>query len=130
MSFLCVGVPRVQPTMIPASPSPKVYTALLSGNVKELAACDQHELRPFLPSLVRMVLSSSTTMSHLSSIKQWEGKRKVVHALISGMIEGNAIQKYLVLDFVVRRVVSGVLCDCYSDVLTSVCSQGWSLCAP
>ena len=90
--------------MIPTSPSPNVFTALLSGDIKQLATCNQHELRPFLPSLVRMVLSSPCSPSRVATTTQWEGKRKVIHTLVSGMVEGNAIQKYLALDFVVRSL--------------------------
>ena len=77
------------------SPSPKVFTALLSGNVRQLTECSEQELRPFLPSLARMILSPSS----ISMVTQWEGKRKVIHMLISGMTEVNSIKEYLTLNF-------------------------------
>ena len=87
-------------------PSPKVFSALLSGNIQQLCSCSQDELRPFLPCLARMVLCSRpspVTMvneaSALRSMSKWEGRRKVVHALIAGMGEVNAISKYLTVDF-------------------------------
>ena len=95
-------------TMLLTVPSPKVFSALISGDVKRLADCSPDELRPFLPCLARMVLCSSrpspvamakelSTPSGDKSV--WEGRRKVVHALIAGVGEVNAISKYLALDF-------------------------------
>ncbi len=82
-------------------PSPRVFTALLSGNVKQLAECSEHDLRPFLPSLARMILSPSL----VSMATQWEGKRKIIRMLISGMAEVNAIQEYLALNYKVSIVI-------------------------
>ena len=85
-------------------PSPKVFAALLSGDTKRLADCSQDELRPFLPCLARTVLCSSKpspipVVNETPPRSRWEGHRKVVHALIAGMREVNAISKYLDLDF-------------------------------
>ena len=90
-----------------AIPSPKVFSALLSGDIRQLCSCSQDELRPFLPCLSRMVLCcnrpspipvvNDTPASGDRS--QWEGRRKVVHALIAGMGEVNAISKFLAVDF-------------------------------
>ena len=91
-------------------PSPKVFSALHSGDIRKLSSCSQDELRPFLPCLARMVLCPTarpnpvamvkdTPMSSSCDKSRWEGRRKVVHALIAGMSEVNAISKYLALDF-------------------------------
>ena len=91
-------------------PSPKVFSALLSGDIRKLSSCSQDELRPFLPCLARMVLCPMARPSPVAMVKdmptssscdksRWEGRRKVVHALIAGMSEVNAISKYLALDF-------------------------------
>ena len=87
-------------------PSPTVFSTLLSGDIQRLCSCSQDELRPFLPCLARMVLCSRSTpvptlkeVTALRSKSEWEGRRKVVHALIAGMGEVNTISKYLTVDF-------------------------------
>lgn len=88
-------------------PSPAVFAALISGDIKQLCNCTHNELRPFLPCLARMVLCSPklasvammTETSSQGERSHWEGRRKVVHALIAGIGEVNAISKYLALDF-------------------------------
>ena len=86
-------------------PSPKVFSALLAGNVKELNSFTQNELRPFLPCLSRVVLGSIPPSAVVgSTISQWDNKRKVIHALIAGMEEANAIKEYLKIDFQVNTI--------------------------
>ena len=87
-------------------PSPTVFSALLSGDIQRLCSCSQDELRPFLPCLARMVLCSRSSpvpalkeVTASRSKSEWEGRRKVVHALIAGMGEVNTISKYLTVDF-------------------------------
>ena len=89
-------------------PSPAVFAALLSGDIKQLCNCSQDELRPFLPCLARMVLCSARPSpvamgTETSPTSEWEGRKKVVHALIAGMGEVNAISKYLLVDFHVSQ---------------------------
>ena len=87
-------------------PNPTVFSALLSGDIQRLCNCSQDELRPFLPCLARMVLCSRPNpvpmvneVTASRSKSEWDGRRKVVHALIAGMGEVNAISKYLTIDF-------------------------------
>ena len=89
-----------------------MFSALLSGDIQRLCSCSQDELRPFLPCLARMVLCSRPgpvpMMNEVTaprSKSEWEGRRKVVHALIAGMGEVNAISKYLTVDFHVSYVL-------------------------
>jgi len=73
------------------SPSDRVFLALLSGNVRELTECSEIELRPFLPLLSRMILSPTAP--------QYNALKKIVHMVIIGMPEVNAISEYLNLNF-------------------------------
>jgi hypothetical protein len=90
-------------------PSPTVFSSLLSGDIQRLCSCSQDELRPFLPCLARMVLCSRPTpvpavVNEVTAPRgrsNWERRRKIVHALIAGMGEVNAISKYLTVDFYV-----------------------------
>ena len=93
-------------------PSSTVFSALLSGDIQRLCTCSQDELRPFLPCLARMVLCSRSSpvptvkeVTALRSKSEWEGRRKVVHALIAGMGEVNTISKYLTIDFHVSYIL-------------------------
>lgn len=96
-STLLVSQPQCSGVMETTGPSPMVFTALLSGNVKQLVGCSEHDLRPFLPSLARMILSPIP----VSMTTKWEGKRKIIHMLVSGMSEVNALREYLALNFTV-----------------------------
>lgn len=75
-------------------PSPKVFSALLAGDVQQLYACSPTELRPFLPCLARIALRTPVTTA-----TPWQNRRKVIHALIAGISEVNAIKEYLSVDF-------------------------------
>ena len=107
-----------------SDPSPAVFSALLSGNIKQLCNCSQNELRPFLPCLARMVLCSSrlapvsmvTETSVPSDKSLWEGRRKAVFALIAGMEEVNAISKYLAVDFHVSLFYSQPTSRCVKHI--------------
>ena len=83
-----------------------MFSALLSGDIQQLFSCSHDELRPFLPCLSRMVLctrpnpaSIVTEATGLRRKSEWEGRRKIVHALIAGMGEVNTIGEYLTVDF-------------------------------
>ena len=94
-------------------PSPVVFSALLSGDIQQLCGCSKDDLRPTGPCLARMVLCSRRSSVPMvnegtapRSKLEWEGRRKVVHALIAGMGEVNAISKYLTVDFHVSSCCS------------------------
>ena len=88
-----------------APPSPRVFIALLSGNIKELLASSSDDLRPFLPSLARMVLVPPipTSLGGMAPecVGQGEGeaRRRAIHTAIAGIREVNAIKSYLELNF-------------------------------
>ena len=81
-------------------PSTKVFSALLAGNIRQLHSCSSAELRPFLPCLSRIVLCppATATMSD-STTSEWESSRTIIHTLIAGMQDVNAIREYLSLSF-------------------------------
>lgn len=81
-------------------PSTKVFSALLAGNIRQLHSCSSAELRPFLPCLSRIVLCppATATMSD-STTSEWENSRTIIHTLIAGMQDVNAIREYLSLSF-------------------------------
>ncbi len=75
-------------------PSPAVFSALLAGDVRRLHSFASSDLRPFLPCLARVVLCRTATAA-----PQWQNNRKVVHALLCGIRETNAIKDYLLVDY-------------------------------
>ena len=81
-------------------PSTKVFSALLAGNIRQLHSCSAAELRPFLPCLSRIVLCppATATMSDTTTT-EWESSRTIIHTLIAGMQDVNAIREYLSLSF-------------------------------
>ena len=87
-------------------PSPKLFNALLSGNIPDLLSVSPHDLRPFLPSLSRMVLLPSAPVSVGGVPPRWEPergprekRRKAIHVVLAGIAEVNAIKSYLQLNF-------------------------------
>lgn len=95
-----------------APPSSRVFNALLSGNIPELLSSSPDELRPFLPSLARMVLVPSIPVAVGGIPPEWVGqqgpgeeRKKVVHMLIAGIGEVNAIKSYLQLNFQVKMIL-------------------------
>ena len=91
---------KVATTMDHTVPSTKVFSALLAGNIRQLHSCSSAELRPFLPCLSRIVLCppATATMSD-STTSEWENSRTIIHTLIAGMQDVNAIREYLSLSF-------------------------------
>ncbi len=96
-----------------APPSPSVFNALLSGNIKDILSATREDLRPFLPCLARMVLCSpmQITSPELSSSNplQWNNQglddvqKKLVHIHIAGIVEVDSIRNYLGLNFHVSK---------------------------
>ncbi len=88
------------------APSARLFSALLSGNIPELLSASPDDLRPFLPSLTRMVMVPTAPVS-MGGMPPVEGagrgegdrRRRVVQKLIIGMGEVNAIRSYLQLNF-------------------------------
>ena len=75
-------------------PSPRVFSALLSGNVEALKGCPEQDLRPFLPCLSRIALCAPTDTSDA-----WQASRLLVHSLVIGIAETNDIRELLSVDF-------------------------------
>ena len=69
------------------APSSQLFCALQSGDVKQLCGFQPQHFRPFLPCLVRMSLSP--TPSHSLQGQHSQERRKVVLALIAGVV-GNS----------------------------------------
>lgn len=94
-------------------PSAQVFNALLTGDIPKLLSSSSEDLRPFLPSLARMVMVPTVPVSVGGVPLEWVGggpnkeRRKVIQALISGMAEVNAIKSYLELNFLVRGTDTG-----------------------
>ncbi len=93
-------------------PSPRVFSALLSGDIHELLSSSPKDLRPFLPSLARIVLAPpplapvvgvASSLERAGRRRPGEERRKVIHMLIAGMEEVNTIRSYLELNFQVRN---------------------------
>lgn len=89
-------------------PSSRIFNALLSGNIPELLSSSPEDLRPFLPSLARMVVVPTAPVTIGGVPSDWVGqgvgeeRKKVIHMLIAGMGEVNAIRSYLKLNFQVK----------------------------
>ena len=109
--------------MLLPPPSSRVFNALLSGNLPELLSSSQDDLRPFLPSLARMVKAPPppapmSSMSGAASPLGWAGhgpaekRRTMVHALIIGIAEVNAIMSYLELNFQVSTPLGFIITTC------------------
>ena len=89
------------------APSARLFNALLSGNIPELRSASPDDLRPFLPSLTRMVMVPTvpTSMGGMLPPTGSEGqaageeRRRVIQMVIIGMGEVNAIRSYLQLNF-------------------------------
>ena len=98
-----------------ATPSPRIFSALLSGDIHGLLSATTDDLRPFLPSLSRIVLAPTAVepVSIGGIGPKWvregpgEERRKVIHTLIAGIGEVNAIRNYLKLNFQVMEWVLG-----------------------
>lgn len=74
--------------------SAKAFTAMQNLNVSELAKCTQRELRPLLPSLVRMSL-----LSPYDSTKSTMESRKQILSLLVGIEVVNNIVSLLQVDY-------------------------------
>ena len=98
--------------MLLPAPSSRLFSAILSGNIPELLSSSHDDLRPFLPALTRMVVVPAGHLSVVGGVPPLpplekgaehaalgERRRKVIHKLIIGMGEANAIRSYLQLNF-------------------------------
>ena len=92
------------------SPSSHLFNALLSGDIPELLKASLDDLRPFLPSLARMVQVPPAPISvgggppGQEAHGPVEERRKVIQTLIIGIGEVNAIRNYLQLNFQVSII--------------------------
>lgn len=92
--------------MLLTPPSSTIFNALLSGNIPELLSTSPDDLRPFLPSLARMVKVPAVPVPVGGVVTpEWvvqgaaEERRKVIQTLIIGIGEVNTIMSYLDLNF-------------------------------
>lgn len=74
--------------------SAKAFTAMQNLNIVELANCTQREIRPLLPSLVRMSL-----LSPFDSTKSGVESRKQILSLLVGIEVVNNIVSFLQVDY-------------------------------
>lgn len=74
--------------------SAKAFTAMQNLNVLELSKCNQREIRPLLPSLVRMSL-----LSPYDSTKSTVESRKQILSLLVGIEVVNNIVSLLQVDY-------------------------------
>lgn len=74
--------------------SAKAFTAMQNLNVQELSKCNQREIRPLLPSLVRMSL-----LSPYDSTKSTVESRKQILSLLVGIEVVNNIVSLLQVDY-------------------------------
>lgn len=74
--------------------SARAFTAMQNLNIIELANCEQNELRPLLPSLVRM-----TILTPLDNTKRTIDTRKQILALLVSIEEVNNIVALLQIDY-------------------------------
>ena len=75
-------------------PSPKVFSAIISGTISKLWDYPQSSLSPFLPLVCTAVFHSTQDSSDSS-----QRFRKALHSLLLGIESVNHIKKYLLLDF-------------------------------
>ena len=98
--------------MLLTPPSSRIFNALLSGNVPELLSSDPNALRPFLPSLARIIrvppvpllpAAAAAIGGGVAPDRRIQGaaeeRRKVIQTLIIGIGEVNAVMSYLDLNF-------------------------------
>lgn len=74
--------------------SARAFAAMQNLNISELADCDTHELRPLLPSLVRM-----TILPPLDNTKTIIETRKQILALLVPIEVVNNIVSLLQIDY-------------------------------
>lgn len=77
-----------------ASVSPRAFAAMQHLNITELAKCEPNELRPFLPSLVRM-----TVLQPIEKTKTSIEIRKLLLSLLVSVEEVNNIANLLQIDY-------------------------------
>lgn len=70
------------------------FTAMQNLNIAELAKCDASDIRPFLPSLVRMAI-----LSPLENTKSVMEMRQVILSLLVGIEDVNSIVALLQIDY-------------------------------
>lgn len=78
--------------MIPVSS--RAFMAMQNLTIAELANCDEKELRPLLPCLVRMA-----TLKQLDNTKTTIDSKAQILSLLVGIIEVNNIVALLQIDF-------------------------------
>ena len=74
--------------------SPEVFAAIRAGDVAELWKSPRDHLRPFLPYLVRISCSPSSTYG-----ATWSKQRLLLLSLLAEVEEVNEVKEYLELDF-------------------------------
>lgn len=79
-------------TMIPVSS--RAFMAMQNLTIAELSKCDEKELRPLLPCLVRMA-----TLKQLDNTKTTIDGRTQILSLLVGIVEVNNIVSLLQIDF-------------------------------
>ena len=74
--------------------SARVFAAIQSVDTEELARCNDRELRPVLPCLVRMSL-----IAPLDTITECVDARKQILTILSGIESVNSMVALLSIDF-------------------------------
>ena len=80
-------------------PSPEVFTALLTGDIKKLWLVPRENLRPYLPYLCRVAARNAPVPGNNDASSAGSKRRKALCSLLCEFEDTNTIECYLKLKF-------------------------------
>lgn len=80
-------------------PSPEVFTALLTGDIRKLWLVPREKVRPYLPYLCRASAKTSPVIGNNGTTSGGSKRRRALCSLLCEFEDTNAIECYLKLDF-------------------------------
>ena len=84
-------------------PSPEVFSALLTGDVKKLWLVPRENLRPYLPYLCRVAARNVPVVGNDGTSSAGSKRRKALCSLLCEFEDTNTIECYLKLNFTELR---------------------------